>query len=315
LTEALLPLLTLDLKDSDLLLDSRTRVVRGGESSAIARGRLRNVRLTFAGALSASIAELSFRSETGRKMEFGASRVEIAFEGPLTFVNALQSILPADGFDDPPYVTVDGQGVVAGYTLAVPSVGVGIFSIQNISVGAALSIPWTDRPAGVRFALSERHKPFLLTVTLFGGGGFFAVGVSANGLESVEASVEFGGNISLNLGVASGGVYVMAGVYFGMTGSSVELTGYLRCGGHVSVLGLISVSLEFYLAFTYRDKVPGGSEIWGQASLTVSVKVAFFSTSVTLSVERRFAGSDGDPSFADTVTPLDWVRYLKAYAA
>jgi hypothetical protein len=313
-TEALLPLLTLDLEHADLLLDSQTRVVRGGESSAIARGRLRNVRLIFAGALSASIAELSFRAETGRKMEFGASKVEIGFLGPLTFVNALQSILPANGFDDPPYVTADGQGVVAGYTLAVPSIGVGIFSIQNIAVGAALSIPWTDRPAGVRFALCERHKPFLVTVSLFGGGGFFAVGVSANGLESVEASVEFGGNISLNLGVASGGVYVMAGVYFGMTGSSVELTGYLRCGGHLSVLGLISISLEFYLAFTYRDKKPG-SEIWGQASLTVSVKVAFFSTSVTLSVERRFAGSDGDPSFADTVTPLDWVRYLEAYAA
>ena len=138
---------------------------------------------------------------------------------------------------------------------------------------------------------------------LFGGGGFFAVGVSANGLESVEASLEFGGNISLNLGVASGGVYVMAGIYFGMKGKSIELTGYLRCGGYLSVLGLISISLEFYLAFTYRKKDPGGSEVWGQASLTVSVKVAFFSTSVTLSVERRFAGSDGDPSFADTVDP------------
>ena len=74
----------------------------------------------------------------------------------------------------------------------MPSVGVGIFSIENIAVSAALSIPFTDRPAGVRFAISERHKPFLVTVTLFGGGGFFAVGVSADGLESVEASLEFG---------------------------------------------------------------------------------------------------------------------------
>ncbi|MGY3319579.1 hypothetical protein [Arthrobacter sp. TE12232] len=313
-SQAVLPFLTLDLDQADLLLDSMMRAVKGGPSSAVVRGRLRNVRLTFAGALSAGIAELSFRAEAGCKVEFGASKVEIGFLGPLAFVNTLQSILPADGFDDPPYVTVDGQGVVAGYTLAVPNVGVGIFSIQNIAVGAALSIPWTDRPAGIRFALCERHKPFLLTVSLFGGGGFFAVGVSANGLESVEASLEFGGNISINLGVASGGVYIMAGVYFGMKGSSVELTGYLRCGGYLSVLGLISVSLEFYLAFTYRKK-PVGSEIWGQASLTVSVKVAFFSTSVTLSVERRFAGSDGDPSFAQSVTPVEWARYLQAFAS
>ena len=228
-------------------------------------------------------------------------------------MNALQSILPDDGFDDPPSLTVDAQGVVAGYTLGVPSVGVGIFSIQNIGLSAALSIPFTDRPAGVRFAISERHKPFLVTVSLFGGGGFFAVGVSTKGLEEVEASLEFGGNISLNLGVASGGVSVMAGIYFGMKATSVELTGYLRCGGYLDVLGLISISLEFYLAFTYRDKGVG-SEVWGQASLTVKVKIAFFSTSVTLSVERRFAGSDGDPSFSESVSPPAWAGYLQAFA-
>lgn len=306
--------LTLDLTGAPLLLEATTRLVRGSSPSLVVRGRLRGAQLTFAGALAAKIDELSFRAESGRKLEAGASNVHITFLGPLAFVNALQSILPADGFDDPPYVTADAQGVVAGYTLGVPSVEVGLFSIQNIAVSAALSIPFTDRPAGIRFAICERHKPFLVTVSLFGGGGFFAVGVSASGIEEVEASLEFGGNISLNLVVASGGVHVMAGIYFGMKGSSVELTGYLRCGGSLEVLGLISISVEFYLAFTYRNKEGGGNEVWGQATLTVAVKIAFFSTSVELSVERRFAGSDGDPSFADTVRPLEWARYLQAFA-
>jgi hypothetical protein len=107
----------------------------------------------------------------------------------------------------------------------------------------------------------------------------------------------------------------MAGIYFGMKGDIVELTGYLRCGGYLDVLGLISISLEFYLAFTYRNKGDHkGSEVWGQASLKVSVKIAFFSTSVTLSVERRFAGADGDPSFAQSVTPPAWAGYLQAFA-
>jgi hypothetical protein len=48
--------------------------------------------------------------------------------------------------------------------------------------------------------------------------------------------------------------------------------------------------------------------------LSVRVKLAFFSKSVTVSVERRFAGSDGDPSFADTVAPPEWARYLQAFA-
>jgi hypothetical protein len=306
--------LKLDMEHADLLLDSTTRLVRGGESSSVVVGRLRNIKLKFADALSAQIDSLYFRAESGRKIEAGASGVRIVFEGPLAFVNTLQSILPADGFDDPPFLTVDSQGVVAGYTLGVPSVGVGIFSIQNIALSAALSIPFTDRPAGVRFAVSERHKPFLITVSLFGGGGFFGVAVSAKGLEEVEASLEFGGNISLNLGIASGGVSVMAGIYFGMKGDSVELTGYLRCGGYLEVLGLISISLEFYLAFTYRKKGDIRSEVWGQASLSVSVKIAFFSTSVTLSVERRFAGAGGDPSFAESVAPGAWASYLQAFA-
>ena len=67
----------------------------------------------------------------------------------------------------------------------------------------------------------------------------------------------------------------MAGVYFEISRrTGTELTGYLRCGGYLSVLGLISISIEFYLAFTYRHKAGGGSEIWGQAIVTVSVKVA-----------------------------------------
>ena len=131
----------------------------------------------------------------------------------------------------------------------------------------------------------------------------------------MEAAIEFGGNISLNLGIASGGVYVMAGIYFGMTAQTTTLTGYLRVGGYLSVLGLISISLEFYLAFTYRAKGGGRSEVWGQASVSVSVKVVCFSVSVTLTVEKRFAGAGGDPTFEDTMDADDWEAYALAFAA
>jgi hypothetical protein len=307
-------ILTLELAEADLLLDARMTRSPSGSGSAVTLGRLRNAALSFAGAISVHFDELVFRAEEGKKLEVGAKGTNLMFQGPLSFVNSLQSILPSDGFDDPPFVTVDGQGVIAGYTLGIPSIGVGIFSLQNIALSAALSVPFTDRPAGVRFAVSERHKPFLLTVSLFGGGGFFAMAVSTKGLEQVEASLEFGGNISLNLVIASGGVFVMAGIYFGLTGTSVTLTGYLRCGGALEVLGLISISVEFYLGFTYHKKDGVGSEVWGQASLVVCVKIAFFSKSVSLSVERRFAGADGDPSFSQSFTPHDWADYLLAFA-
>jgi hypothetical protein len=298
-----------------LVLDATlTKPLDGSEGRFRINGRFTRFALDFAGALKVKFAELSFLSEQGKKPDVSADGVELIFEGPLAFVNTLRDILPSNGFSDPPFLNVDTAGIVAGYSLGVPSVGVGIFSIQNIALGAALSVPFVSKPAGVRFNISERQHPFIVTVALFGGGGFFALAVSSRGLEQIEAAIEFGGNISLNLGVASGGVYVMAGIYFGMTKQSVALTGYLRCGGYLEVLGLISISIEFYLAFTYRDKGGGRGEAWGQASVTVCVKVACFSKSVTLTVERRFAGAAGDPTFEQLVEPDDWAEYCLAFA-
>jgi hypothetical protein len=104
-------------------------------------------------------------------------------------------------------------------------VGVGIFSIQNIALTAAISVPFVAQPAGVRFAISERHHPFIVTVGFLGGG-----------------------------------------------------------------------------------------EVWGQASVTVKVKVLCFSKSVTLSIERKFAGDAGDPTFDQMIDPADWEEYCLAFA-
>jgi hypothetical protein len=302
-------------RGAQLILDALlTTPLDGAPPTYRVTGRFLNFALDFAEVLKVTFAELSFASQDGKKPDVSAEGVELRFQGPLEFVNTLRDILPANGFSDPPFVNVDTAGIVAGYSLGVPNVGVGIFSIQNIALSATLSVPFVDKPAAVRFAISERHNPFLVTVALFGGGGFFGLEVSTRGLEQIEASIEFGGNISLNLGVASGGVYVMAGIYFSMTNQSVELTGYLRCGGYLEVLGLISISVEFHLSFTYLNKTPGGGEAWGQASLTVCVEVLCFSKSVTLTVERRFAGAAGDPAFDEMVEPSDWADYCLAFA-
>ncbi|MCO6449392.1 MAG: hypothetical protein J5I90_01270 [Caldilineales bacterium] len=301
--------------DAQLVLRASLLIPTDGSGQKFdIRGDLTNFALVFAGAMQLKLARLTFLSRSGQKMDISAEGLDIDFIGPLAFVSTLKNLIPSDGFSDPPYINVDATGIMAGFTLAIPSFGVGIFSIQNIALSAKLSLPFVGKPAAVRFAISERHKPFIVTVTLFGGGGFFAISLNAGGIEQIEAAIEFGGNISLNLGIASGGVYVMAGIYFSMTGSEVKLTGYLRCGGYLEVLGIISISIEFYLGFTYRHKDNGGDEVWGQASVTVCVKVLFFSMSVKLSIERRFAGAAGDPTFAQTIEPTDWDAYCAAFA-
>ena len=122
-----------------------------------------------------------------------------------------------------------------GYTLAIPAVGVGVFSIENISLSADLTLPFLPpNPLRFRFAFSEREHPFLITVSLLGGGGFFGISLGPDGVEMLEASLEFGANASIDVVVASGNVHIMAGVYLKIdeTGNNASLlTGYLRAGG------------------------------------------------------------------------------------
>ena len=116
----------------------------------------------------------------------------------------------------------------------------------------------------------------------------------------LEAALEFGASVAINLGVAQGGVHVMAGIYFKIeSDQGVTLTGYFRLGGNVSVLGLISVSIELILSFTYED--PGKAV--GRATLTVEIDIFLFSTSVEVECERKFAGSANDPSFEALMGP------------
>ena len=75
------------------------------------------------------------------------------------------------------------------------------------------------------------------------------------------------------------------------------------------VLSLIRISAEFYLGLTWK-----APKAWGMARLTVEVEIAFFSTSVSLEVERQFAGGSADPPFSALVAPDDWETYLTAFA-
>jgi len=171
----------------------------------------------------------------------------------------------------------------------------------------------------VKFNFSQREHPFSLTVSLFGGGGFFAIGIGTEGVREIEAALEFGAAIAIDLGVASGGVEVKAGVYFhwlqSSSGKTVELAGYVRLHGELSVLGLISASLTFNLQLSYL-KQSGTSTVWGEATLTIEVEVLFFSASVSVKCRREFGGSESDPTFKDLIpAPAVWADYCAAFAA
>jgi hypothetical protein len=291
----------------------------GAAPDANVEGHMRSFDLTLFNVIGLHFKSVDFKAPVGKKLDMSADLGKIEFQGDLSFLNTLQQFIPSNGFSDPPDIEVTAQGVTVGYTLAIPSVGVGVFSVENISLGAALELSFIGDPIRFRFHFSERQHPFLVTVSLLGGGGFFGLELGPDGVELLEASIEFGANVSIDLVVASANVHIMAGVYLKLdfATKASQLTGYLRAGGSANVLGLITVSVEFYLGFTYYFPIAGPPavpcKIAGEASVTVEVDVLFFSASVSLSFRREF--SDPTISFADVIGPADWDEYCDAFAA
>jgi hypothetical protein len=291
-----------------------------------ATAELTNFKVNLFGFIVLWFDELRFAASAGQKPDVTVGihpgdqpgEEGVAFGGPLEFVNELRNFVPANGFSDPPSLSVTPSGIAASYSLNLPVIGVGIFALKGASLGAGFSLPFDATPASVRFNFSERQHPFSLTVSMLGGGGFFALSVSSHGVQEIEAALEFGAATSINLGVASGGVEIKAGVYFHWKQvsekGSVELAGYVRLHGELCVVGLISASLTFNLQLAYL-KENGTSSVWGEATLTIEVEIVFVSFDVAVKCRREFAGGQADPKFIKLIPDEPtWAEYCDAFA-
>ncbi|MEM1313801.1 MAG: hypothetical protein AAGI51_04550, partial [Pseudomonadota bacterium] len=319
-----LPLFKPRAGDQDTIFDLNVRSkvpFDGTPPETTVQTTLTNFKVDMFGIIILWFDQLEFKKEPGKKADVNPDlhpTDAVVFGGPLEFVNALSDLIPDAGFSDPPVLDISPTGIVAGYELEIPDVSVGALLLTNMALGARLRLPFDGDPVSVRFNFAEREDPFNLTISLLGGGGFFALVVQSTGVRELEAALEFGAAIAFDIGVASGGVYVKAGIYFHWLndggGETVELTGYVELGGELSVLGLIRVSVTFHLSLGYH-KSGGMAELRGQATLTIEIEILFFSTSVKLKVERRFGGSPADPKFIDFIPDQPtWDRYAAAFA-
>lgn len=296
--------------------------VTAGPSGADVTAELTDFALNLFGTASLLRLEfdrLAFHAAAGQKPDVDVVFQNLEFLGVLRFVNTLKELVPFDGFSDPPYLDIDPSGLQAGFDLALPAVSVGVFSLENISLHAGVDIPFLGQALTAGFSFCTREKPFRLTVMMIGGGGFVGIELSPKGLVVLEMALEAGACLSINLGVASGSVSVMVGVYLRLEGEKGSLTGYFRIRGEMDVLGLISASITLELALTYHF---ASGKLIGRASVVIEVDVLLVSFSVSVSCERKLAGSNGDPTYADvlsidasTGTAPEWDTYCAAFAA
>ena len=288
-----------------------------GADSAEVIGTLRNVALSFFNMLDLEFNHLEFTMRTGQSTKFGASLKSFTFTGQLEFVNKLTTLMPLEGFGGSgPVVKVSLEGVSAGLSIAIPTIPLGPVILQNLALKAGLNLYFFGKAASVTFGLSSKKDPFIVTYTVFGGGGYFEFSIDTEKKVELVASLGFGGAAAIDLVIAKGVIQAMVGIEFTLKNGETEIGGFVRIYGCVEILELISISVEFYMTLSYKSPY-----VIGSAALTVMVRVLAFSKSVTLSVQRRFSTKDGD-GFAlapgadgPTITRDQWQQYCLAFAA
>ncbi len=236
-----------------------------------------------------------FSAKSGSKTKVDPSVGQVQFAGALSFVNTLEQFLQNLGGSGLS-ISITPTEVDASFALSLPEIAVGVLTLSGIAFGTGVTIPFLGDPALMTFNFATQDNPFTLTVCMFGGGGFLALGLGFNGVQTVQASFQFEGNFSLDFYIASGSISLAAGIYYAygdptspMPGTT--LTGFVKLKGSLQIL-IFTASIELDLTLTYTSNGTSSS-VTGTATLKISVGVCFFSITIPITVTKTFAGGSG----------------------
>jgi len=288
---------------------------------------------------------LKFESVDGASPDVTPKIIDVQFVGSLAYLADLAKYVGALGsgggsptalatpsrgiahvattiVDSGPFkIDVDASGIKASLNIAIPDLSIGVFCMMNMSFGAALKLPFTGASVTLDFNFCSRESPFQLSVMIYGGGGYVLLSFDSKGVVMLEISLEFGVGTSFSIGsIASGMVEVRGGMMIRWDrlpeGDKLSFAVFIRIHGALDILGLITISITFYLELRYETipKLPEpGDKLTGTATLTIEIKIVFFSIPVSLSVTKELAGKD--PRFGDMVpVQADWDAYCEAFA-
>ncbi|WIM92897.1 hypothetical protein ACTOB_004855 [Actinoplanes oblitus] len=265
-----------------------------------------------------SFAEMRFTQRDGKAPRLDVGGVSAEFLGDLTLLSRLSEAVDLGAAGK--LIDVRPGGVSVRYSLPVPAVAAGAFVMRNMAFTAGIEVPFDGRPISVLLGFASRANPFQLAVMMFGGGGYVELALGKDGLTRFEAALEFGAFVAVDFVVAAGEVHALGGVRFVLErDGSVTVSGYLRIGGCVQVLGLMSVSIELVLSLAYRSE---RNALVGRATLVIEIDLTLWSDSVELdSGDWVLAGDDRPHLFADAGatdaaehSPFElWQIYRKAY--
>ncbi|MDB4919607.1 hypothetical protein [Mucilaginibacter sp.] len=253
------------------------------------------IRLVSEDVLLIKFREFRIGSSNTQSRQIVAKLDGVAFGGPLDFFGKLAEKLqlPGTGLRIKP----SANQLEIGYGFPLPSISAPGFNFANIKFNVGVIIPFATSASLTALKLvagiNAEDDKFLVSVGIFGGAGYFNIEAYPDSLESINAGVAFGGYFGINLGIASGYVFLFAGISLSYARSgNMTLVGYLICEGGVTVFGFISIYLTVMLSMTYQ-RIDGQAALYGSASLRYSIKIGFFKKSFEISFSKTFVGAKG----------------------
>lgn len=257
----------------------------------------------FDGRLEVEFSQLEIISTPEVKSKTKVQIKDVRFKKELAFLQALSKNIKVPGTGIT--VNITPVGVEANYAFTFPGISGGAFTLTNLKFGVGVKIPFPFgggplQPIEATFGINKPDDKFVVAAGIFGGRGHFVLTTTPNYLKLIDCAIEFGGYFGLNLGIAKGEAYLMAGIRYVYERTPEGYTimrfyAYVTCGGSLTVYGFITVSVCFIVCLTYED-YDGLSSLYGTASLSISVKIGFFEKSFTLTFTKRMMGTDSKSS-------------------
>jgi hypothetical protein len=212
----------------------------------------------------------------------------------MQFVQQLADALdPSEG----PFIELSGDALLAGFRFALPAITMGAFNLMQLAIEVAVALPFDGTPVRCEFGLSDQVQPFLLSCGIYGGGGFLQLQLGLDGVQLLQGALEFGVIADISIGPLQGDGFVVAGIYFRISGSDSYVCGFVHAHGHMDIFGLISLDVDLYVAMCYDSD---SHSVTGTATFTVQVSILFFSESFSLSATYTYGGSGSSTNSAQS---------------
>lgn len=248
--------------------------------------------------------KLEIRTDDNVKNKVSVDIGDVRFQKELAYLEALSKNIqiPGTGIT----LSITPREISADFAYALPSINGGAFTMANLKFRVGVAIPISiggnksTTPIVARFGINGPDDKFVVAAGIWGGRGHFVIDVTPKYIRRIDTGIDFGGYFALDLVIAKGEAFLMAGIRYvymrdEVGETSMEFYCTLSCGGSVTVFGFITVSVLFMLCLRYQ-KYQGKSSLYGIASVSYSVKIGFFKKSFTLSFSKRLAGTDSASS-------------------